>query len=136
MTRVTNFGRKRTYLEAGFAETTEDTLHGAAAIKPDLNNSTSTPVTSPSKKKRRKGKPGEKDGKTVGAVGQSGAGAGEAEIGSKPLANNSSLDVDGKQKMEESKPSAERSKGAVKAKKGKDRRAKGEYLAASSHLPI
>jgi zinc finger CCHC domain-containing protein 9 len=130
MTRITNFGRKRTYLEAGFTETAEDTHSASVTAQPTTHalSSTSTPETAPSK--RKKGNSGERNGEMDGAVSKLEVGAGMGETGSKPLVKNISSDVGGTpvEEVEGLKPSAKRSKGALKAKKRKEKPGRGEYF--------
>jgi len=65
MTRVTNFGRKRTYLAAGFASEPQESTNvsaTAASIPQELQNAVDIADQPPPKKKRKRTKMSKRDG--------------------------------------------------------------------------
>ncbi|KAK7020560.1 hypothetical protein R3P38DRAFT_2970183 [Favolaschia claudopus] len=65
MTRVTNFGIKRTYVQAGFADVAEPAI--PESEKPTVSEP-SGPLDPPPKKKRKRTKPSKRDGNKAKAV--------------------------------------------------------------------
>lgn len=133
MTRVTNFGLKRTYLEAGFHN--DETLGKETALAPGGEQfpvRTHDPVTSsetapPAKKKRKRTPKSKRDGNLSRDVAQD----------KNEATENDSLQRDTEEKSVESGATAPATrKSAKRNKRNKERRKKGKLFPEYGFLRI